>query len=71
MLFDVLFELCQVWKALLKEMPVVALMKHLGKLTADMFLAPESPDVAAVCERIQDEAALKKVRLHQQDSSNI
>jgi len=47
-------------------MPVVVLLKHLGKLTADKVLAPGSPDVAAVCERIQDETALKKVRLQQQ-----
>lgn len=54
----------EVWKALLKEMPVVVLMKNLGKLTADKFLAPGSPDVAAVCERIQDETALKKAKTH-------
>ncbi|XP_048019892.1 60 kDa SS-A/Ro ribonucleoprotein isoform X1 [Megalobrama amblycephala] len=52
----------EVWKALLKEMPVVVLLKHLGKLTADNVLAPGSPDVAAVCERIQDETALKKAK---------
>ncbi|XP_057190072.1 60 kDa SS-A/Ro ribonucleoprotein [Triplophysa rosa] len=54
----------EVWKALLKEMPVVALMKHLGKLTADKFLARGSPYVAAVCERIQEETALKKAKTH-------
>lgn len=54
----------EVWKALLKEMPVAVLMKHLGKLTADQFLAPGSPDVAVVCERIQDETALKKAKTH-------
>lgn len=47
-------------------MPVVVLLKHLGKLTANKVLAPGSPDVAAVCERIQDETALKKVSLQQQ-----
>ncbi|XP_051716494.1 60 kDa SS-A/Ro ribonucleoprotein [Ctenopharyngodon idella] len=52
----------EVWKALLKEMPVVVLLKHLGKLTADKVLAPGSPDVAAVCERIQDETALIKAK---------
>ncbi|XP_051556805.1 RNA-binding protein RO60-like isoform X2 [Myxocyprinus asiaticus] len=54
----------EVLKALLKEMPLVVLMKHLGKLTADKVLTPGSPDVAAVCERIQDEMALKKAKTH-------
>jgi len=52
-------------------MPVVVLLKHLGKLTADKVLAPGSPDVAAVCERIQDETALKKVRLQQQQQHHF
>ncbi|XP_051984418.1 RNA-binding protein RO60-like isoform X2 [Xyrauchen texanus] len=54
----------EVWNALLKEMPVVVLMRHLGRLTADKFLSPGSPDVAAICERIQDETALKKAKTH-------
>ena len=46
---------------MLKEMPVAALMRHLGKMTADKVLVPGGPEVAAVCERIQDEQALTKV----------
>lgn len=52
----------EVWKALLKEMPVSVLLKHLGKLAADKVLIPGSPDIAAVCERIQDETVLKKAK---------
>lgn len=58
---NVVFGPFQVWKALLKEMPVSVLLKHLGKLAADKVLIPGSPDIAAVCERIQDETVLKKV----------
>uniref|UniRef100_A0AAR2IS49 TROVE domain-containing protein n=1 Tax=Pygocentrus nattereri TaxID=42514 RepID=A0AAR2IS49_PYGNA len=54
----------EVWKALLKEMPVAALMRHLGKMTADKVLVPGSPEVAAVCERIQDDQALTKAKTH-------
>ncbi|XP_072544589.1 RNA-binding protein RO60 isoform X2 [Salminus brasiliensis] len=54
----------EVWKALLKEMSVAALMRHLGKMTADKVLMPGSPEVAAVCERIQDEQALAKAKTH-------
>uniref|UniRef100_A0A8C2EV03 Ro60, Y RNA binding protein n=1 Tax=Cyprinus carpio TaxID=7962 RepID=A0A8C2EV03_CYPCA len=54
----------EVWKALLKEMPVAVLLKHLGNLTANKVLAAGSADVTAVCERIQDETALKKAKTH-------
>ncbi|XP_071233679.1 RNA-binding protein RO60 isoform X2 [Salvelinus alpinus] len=53
-----------VWKALLKEMPMESMLRALGKMTADQVLEPGSSDVAAVCERIQSEAALKKAKLH-------
>uniref|UniRef100_A0A672KKP7 60 kDa SS-A/Ro ribonucleoprotein-like n=1 Tax=Sinocyclocheilus grahami TaxID=75366 RepID=A0A672KKP7_SINGR len=56
----------EVWKALLKEMPMAVLLKHLGNLTANKVLAAASADVAAVCERIQDETALKKVSILRQ-----
>ncbi|XP_066537299.1 60 kDa SS-A/Ro ribonucleoprotein isoform X2 [Hoplias malabaricus] len=54
----------EVWKALLKEMPVVALLRHLGKMTADKVLSPGTPEVTAVCERIQDEQGLTKAKTH-------
>ncbi|KAM9501010.1 RNA-binding protein RO60 [Clarias gariepinus] len=54
----------EVWKALLKEMPVSTLLTHLGKMTADKLLSSGSADTAAVCERIQDEHALLKAKLH-------
>lgn len=56
------FSPLQVWKALLKEMPMESMLRTLGKMTADQVLEPGSSDVAEVCERIQSEAALKKVR---------
>ncbi|TRY66104.1 hypothetical protein DNTS_035592 [Danionella cerebrum] len=52
----------QVWKALLKEIPLPVLLKRLGKLTADKVLLPGSPDVSSVCERILDDTALKQVK---------
>uniref|UniRef100_A0A3P8XJ72 TROVE domain-containing protein n=1 Tax=Esox lucius TaxID=8010 RepID=A0A3P8XJ72_ESOLU len=54
----------EVWKALLKEMPMASLLRALGKMTADQVLVPGSSDVAAVCERIQSEASLMKAKLH-------
>ncbi|XP_041697281.1 60 kDa SS-A/Ro ribonucleoprotein-like [Coregonus clupeaformis] len=52
----------EVWKALLNE--IKSVLRTLGKMTADQVLKPGSSDVAAVCKRIQSEAALKKAKLN-------
>ncbi|XP_062848954.1 60 kDa SS-A/Ro ribonucleoprotein [Trichomycterus rosablanca] len=54
----------EVWRALLKDMPLTDLLSHLGKMSVDQVLAPGNPDVATVCERIQDEQALLKTKTH-------
>lgn len=53
-----------VWKALLKEMPLQSLMKRLGKLTTKKVLEPGTSDTHIVCERIQNDTALKKAKIH-------
>uniref|UniRef100_A0A674JMB7 RNA-binding protein RO60 n=1 Tax=Terrapene triunguis TaxID=2587831 RepID=A0A674JMB7_9SAUR len=52
----------EVWKALLQEMPITAMLRNLGKMTANSVLEPASPEVAIVCERLRNEKLLKKVR---------
>lgn len=52
----------QVWKALLKEMPISVLIRNLGKLTANSVLEPRGSEVAIVCEKLRNEKLLKKVR---------
>lgn len=54
----------EVWKALLKEMPVAEVLQNLGKMTADKFLEPGSSDFAALCERLQNDSVLKKAKIH-------
>ncbi|XP_028833567.1 RNA-binding protein RO60 [Denticeps clupeoides] len=54
----------EVWKALLKEMPLATLIQHLGKMTADEILTPGGSDTEAICERILNETILEKTRLH-------
>ncbi|XP_034038859.1 60 kDa SS-A/Ro ribonucleoprotein [Thalassophryne amazonica] len=54
----------QVWRALLKEMPLQSLLKILGKMTGDKILEPGSSEVADACARIQSETALKKAKIH-------
>ncbi|XP_033007288.1 60 kDa SS-A/Ro ribonucleoprotein [Lacerta agilis] len=54
----------EVWKALLQEMPLTAVLRNLGKMTANSVLEPGSPEVATVCERLRNEKLLKKARIH-------
>ena len=61
---DLIMLLCfclEVWRALLKEMPLQSLLRILGKMTANKILEPGSSETQAVCDRIQSETALKKV----------
>ncbi|XP_026511530.1 60 kDa SS-A/Ro ribonucleoprotein-like [Terrapene carolina triunguis] len=51
----------EVWKALLQEMPITAMLRNLGKMTANSVLEPASPEVAIVCERLRNEKLLKKI----------
>ncbi|KAM6124222.1 LOW QUALITY PROTEIN: RNA-binding protein RO60 [Pterocles gutturalis] len=50
----------EVWKALLKEMPISVLLRNLGRLTANSVLEPRGSEVAIVCER-QNEKLLKRI----------
>ncbi|XP_037132533.1 60 kDa SS-A/Ro ribonucleoprotein isoform X2 [Syngnathus acus] len=50
-----------VWRALLKEMPLESVVRILGKMTAKKVLQPGASETQALCERIQSEAALKKM----------
>ncbi|XP_078480556.1 LOW QUALITY PROTEIN: RNA-binding protein RO60-like, partial [Lampetra planeri] len=54
----------QVWRALLKEMPLQSALRILGKMTANKVLEPASSETEAVCERIQSESVLKKAKIH-------
>ncbi|XP_003224865.1 RNA-binding protein RO60 isoform X1 [Anolis carolinensis] len=54
----------EVWKALLQEMPLTAMLRNLGKMTANSVLEPGSPEVTIVCERLRNEKLLKKARIH-------
>lgn len=44
-------------------MPLSAVLRNLGKMTATSLLEPGSPEVAIVCERLRNEKLLKKVRV--------
>ncbi|XP_004706709.1 60 kDa SS-A/Ro ribonucleoprotein [Echinops telfairi] len=54
----------EVWKALLQEMPLTALLRNLGKMTANSVLEPGSSEVSLVCEKLCNDKLLKKARIH-------
>ena len=54
----------QVWAALLENMPMTAMIRNLGKMSAISLLKPLSSHAALVCKRLKDEALLKKARIH-------
>lgn len=53
-----------VWEALLEDMPVTAMIRNLGKMTAIEALKPLSNASKWVGSRLRDEALLKKGRVH-------
>ena len=53
-----------VWEALLEKMPLTALVRNLGKMSAIGLLAPLSNASAEVCRRLGDAESLVKARVH-------
>ncbi|XP_077870250.1 RNA-binding protein RO60-like [Saccoglossus kowalevskii] len=54
-----------IWQALLREMPMTAMIRNLGKMTSIELLSDElSDEVSMVCEQLQCEESLKKARIH-------
>lgn len=53
-----------VWAELLQRMPLTALIRNLGKLTSLGLIKPFSEAKKLVLRKLQDEAALKRARVH-------
>ena len=51
----------QVWAALLDQMPMTAMIRNLGKMSAIDLLKPLSSHSALVCSRLRDSTQLSKV----------
>lgn len=54
----------EVWEAILPKMPMAAMIRNLNKMTSVGLLKPMSAAARTVSERLRDEAALKKARVH-------
>ncbi|HEX7243792.1 MAG TPA: TROVE domain-containing protein [Longimicrobiaceae bacterium] len=53
-----------VWEALLEEMPLTALVRNLGVMSAVGLLAPGSGAARTVVARLSDREALRRARVH-------
>ncbi len=54
----------EVWEALLEKMPLTAMVRNLGKMTAIGLLAPLSAASKSVADRLGDGESLRKSRVH-------
>lgn len=54
----------QVWAALLEKMPMTAMIRNLGKMSAVGLLKPLSTYEQRVCRQLNDEVLLHKARIH-------
>jgi len=54
----------QVWESLLPRLPMTATLRSLARLTANGVLAPLNASTQLVVDRITDERALRKARIH-------
>lgn len=63
-LYSLLSFVVQVWAALLEKMPMTAMIRNLGKMSAIGLLKPLSSHSTSVCNRLRQEDSLKKARIH-------
>lgn len=54
----------KVWEALLEKMPLTAMIRNLGKMTAIGLVKPLSAASKKVCETLTNQEALVKARVH-------
>ncbi|KKK73363.1 hypothetical protein LCGC14_2894580, partial [marine sediment metagenome] len=54
----------KVWSALLSKMPMTALIRNLGRMTASGVLKPLSDDTIFVASKLTSEEILQKARIH-------
>lgn len=54
----------KVWEALLPHLPMTALIKNLGRMTANGLIKPLSSAARIVYERFGDEERIRKARVH-------
>jgi 60 kDa SS-A/Ro ribonucleoprotein len=53
-----------VWRALLPKLPMTAMLRNLGRLTANGVLVPMNAETRLVVERLPDAERLRRARIH-------
>jgi len=53
-----------VWEALLERMPLMAMVRNLGKMSTVGLLAPMSEGAKTVCGRLRDSEYIRRSRMH-------
>jgi len=54
----------KVWEALLPKMPIMALVRNLGKMSSIGMHKPFSESIKLTCDKLTDELAVKRSRIH-------
>lgn len=54
----------KVWEALLPNLPLTALVRNLARMTANGLIAPLSDSIKIIREKLQNQEAIQKARLH-------
>ncbi|XP_077979806.1 RNA-binding protein RO60-like [Glandiceps talaboti] len=54
----------QIWKALLQEMPMTAMLRNLGKMSSIDLLKSDSDELSTVLARLQNDVLIKSSRIH-------
>lgn len=54
----------EVWESLLEKMPLTAMVRNLGKMTAVGLIKPLSNALSKVTEKLSDVESMKKARVH-------
>lgn len=60
----VLLNSIPIWQALLKKMPMNAMVRNLGKMGSLHMLGDDSEEARIIVDRLNDKEALKKSRIH-------
>ena len=53
-----------IWEALLADMPLMATVRNLGKMTSIGLLKPFSPEVSTIVDRLNNERLIEKSKMH-------
>ena len=59
-----LLQFPEIWEALLEEMPMTAMIRNLGKMTAIGMLTPGTKHEKTIVRRLKNREFLKKARIH-------